>query len=182
MAPLTVTEEAVVVAAIDFLTICCAGRAPMPFDAPAAGARANDAATIAATATAEAVLGVITPGIYLPGAGHTGSPTRGACDWAVLRHAEHPGRILPQELRPDLVLERNARELALDPLQRQAHREVAGVDHLVRSPGVGVVDHVLGVVLRGEGGGRVVEVRPLQHQLDRQVGPRLAPVAGHKDE
>src|SRR5439155_3742573 len=37
-----------------------------------------------------------------------------------------------------------------------------------------------GVVPRRERGGGVVEVRPLQQQLHREVGPRLTAVTGHE--
>ena len=69
-------------------------------------------------------------------------------------------------------------QLAEDAVEAEAHREVAGVHDLVGAAGVGVVDDGLRVVLRRERAGRVVEVRPLEHQLHGQVGPRLAAVAG----
>src|SRR5262245_8897672 len=96
--------------------------------------------------------------------------------------AEHAKGVLPQELRPDVVAERDLRQLTEDALEREPHREVARVHHLVRAPRVRVVDDRLRVVLRCEGARRVVEVRPLEQQLDGQVGPGLAAVAHHEPE
>ena len=87
-----------------------------------------------------------------------------------------------QELRPDLVLEADVRHLGHDPLEREAHREVAGVDDLVGAARVGVVDDRLRVVLRRERARRVVQARPLEHELHREVLPRLAAVPGDEDE
>ena len=76
-------------------------------------------------------------------------------------------------LRPDVG------QLGEDALERQPHREVAGVHDLVGAAGVGVVDDRLRVVLRRERRGGVVEVRPLEHQLHGQLVPRLGAVAHH---
>ena len=65
-----------------------------------------------------------------------------------------------------------------DAVEREPHRVVARVHHLVGAARVREVDDRLRVVARRERGGRVVEVRPLQQQLGREVGPRLAAVAG----
>ena len=73
--------------------------------------------------------------------------------------------VVPQELRPHLVLEIEAGvEFAEDTLEREP-RVVAGEHHLVRTTGVGEVDRLFGVVLRREGAGAVVQVRPLQPNL-----------------
>src|SRR5918995_6487999 len=54
--------------------------------------------------------------------------------------AQHLGRVVAQELGPDLVLEPHVGQLGHDALEGEPHREVAGVDELVGAPGVGVVD------------------------------------------
>src|SRR4029079_11395238 len=65
--------------------------------------------------------------------------------------------VLPQELRPDVVAERDVRQLREDPIERQPCRPVPGVQHLVRATAVRELEDLLVVVLRREGGGRVVE-------------------------
>src|SRR5438067_1739274 len=73
---------------------------------------------------------------------------------------EDPDGVRSKELRPDVVTEGHLWQLAEDAVERQAHREVTGVQHLVGAAGVGVVDDGPRVVLRGERTGGVVEVRP----------------------
>src|SRR5439155_10785258 len=69
-----------------------------------------------------------------------------------------------------------------DALELEPPRVVAAVDDLVGAPGVRVVDDRIRVVLRRERGGRVVEVRPLQQELDGEVDPRLATMAEHEPQ
>jgi hypothetical protein len=78
--------------------------------------------------------------------------------------------------------ERHVRHLGHDPLERQAHREVPGVHDLVGATAVGEVDDRRRVVAGGERARGVVEVRPLQHELHGQLGPRFAPVPGDEHE
>src|ERR1700740_1616014 len=96
--------------------------------------------------------------------------------------AEDASSVAVQELRPHAVFERYFRQLTEYSLQRQAHREVAGVDHLVRAAGVCVIDDGLRVVLRSERRCRIVEVGPLEHQLHRQLLPRLATMASDEHQ
>ena len=88
--------------------------------------------------------------------------------------------VVAEELGPDVVAQRDVGELGEDALQSECHRVVPGVHDLVGTPGVGVVDDRLRVVLRGEGARHVVEAGPLEHQLDGQFLPGLGPVS-HDD-
>src|SRR2546423_10184127 len=99
--------------------------------------------------------------------------------WPSRGESEDALRVLAEELRPYVLAEPDSGELGEDRLERQTHREVARVDDLVGAARVRVVDDVAGVVLRCERARRVVEVGPLQEELDRQRGPRLAALAGH---
>ena len=81
-----------------------------------------------------------------------------------------------------MVAERDVGHLLEDAVERQAHRVVARVHHLVGAARVRELDDGLRVVARRERGGGVVEVRPLQQQLHREVGPRFATVAGDELE
>src|SRR5882724_6061545 len=56
---------------------------------------------------------------------------------------EHAHGVLAQELRPYVIAERHRRHLREDALERQTHREVTGVHHLVGTTRVRVVDDVL---------------------------------------
>ena len=96
------------------------------------------------------------------------------------REPEDALRVLAEELRPHVVAERHVGHLGEDALVGEAGREVAGEHDLVGAAGVRELDDVLGVVLRRERRGRVVEVRPLQEQLDREFGPRLTAVPRHE--
>src|SRR6202047_4459248 len=96
--------------------------------------------------------------------------------------AEDAGSIAVQEPRPYIIFEIYVRQLTENPLQRQAHREVAGVEHLVGSASVCVIDDGLRVVLRSEGRRRVVEVGPFDHQLHCQPLPRLAAMASDEHQ
>ena len=95
---------------------------------------------------------------------------------------QYAARVLGEELRPHLVFERHVRQVGEDALQAQSHREVAGVDDLVRTPRVGVVDDLLRVVPGRERRGRVVQVGPLEHELHGQLLPRLAAMPGNEDQ
>src|SRR4051794_846600 len=55
-------------------------------------------------------------------------------------HAEDAFSVGAQELRPHVVAEADGWELGEDSVEREARRVVAGVDDLVRAPGVGEVD------------------------------------------
>src|SRR5262245_50098019 len=113
-----------------------------------------------------------------PTAVSTTPPAFAASYASVMVDPEQLERVVAQELAPHVVAERYVGELGEDALQRQPGGVVARVHDLVGAAGVGEVDDVFGVVLRGERGGRVVEVRPLQEELDGQRRPRLAAVAG----
>ena len=58
-----------------------------------------------------------------------------------------------EELRPNVVVEWHITHFGHDALERQTHREIAGIDDLVGSTGVGVVDDARVVMLRSEGRG-----------------------------
>src|SRR5688572_10935267 len=70
------------------------------------------------------------------------------CDWNDVTayvpwlQLEDPLGVGAEELGPHLILERHVAHLGHDPLEREAHREVAAVDDLVGAAGVGVVDEV----------------------------------------
>src|SRR4249919_2929358 len=83
-------------------------------------------------------------------------------------------RVLAEELGPHVIAEWHARKLAEDPIQREAHGEVARVHHLVGPARVGVVDDVGRIELRREGRGGIVQVRPLEHEFHREVCPWFA--------
>ena len=78
-----------------------------------------------------------------------------------------------------MLLQGQVVHLREDALVRQAG-EVAGVEELVRAPLVRELEHVARVVLGRPGRRRVVQVGPLEQQLDAQVGPRIAAVT-HDD-
>src|SRR5262249_19784128 len=94
----------------------------------------------------------------------------------------HAAGILAEELRQHVRLDRHVRHVGHTALEREPHREVAGIDDIVRATRVGVVDDRLGVVLRCECTRAVVQVRPLEHQLDGQVLPWLTSVSRDEDE
>src|ERR1700683_2883125 len=96
--------------------------------------------------------------------------------------AEKPQRVLAEELRPDVVAQRDGGELLEQRLVREPHREVAGEADLGRAAGVRLVDDGPRVVARRERARRVVQAGPLQHQLHRQLRPRLGTVAHHHDQ
>ena len=92
---------------------------------------------------------------------------------------EHADGVVAQELRPHVVAERHVRHLGEDALEAQAHRVVARVHDLVGAARVGVLDDRLGVVLGRERARHVVQVRPLEHELHRELFPRLGAVTHH---
>src|SRR5262245_40354631 len=94
-----------------------------------------------------------------------------------LAELQRPDGVLPEELRPHVLPERHVLELPEDAFERQSERVVAGVDDLVRATRIRELDDLLRVELGRERAGAVVQIRPLQQQLDRQVRPRLAAVA-----
>src|SRR6516225_9015397 len=89
---------------------------------------------------------------------------------------QDPARVLREELRPHLILERHVRHVGEDALQAQPHGEVTGIEDLVRAARVGVVDDLPRVVPGRERRGRVVEIRPFEHELHGQLLPRLTAV------
>src|SRR5271163_2176425 len=70
-----------------------------------------------------------------------------------LRKAEHSQSVRSEEFRPYLVLESDVGHLGHDPFQGKTHREIPGIDDLVGTTTVCVVDDVFRVVLGSEGAG-----------------------------
>src|SRR5262245_12146781 len=88
----------------------------------------------------------------------SGSVCEIACQNSIaagLGELQHAARVLAQELRPDLVLQRDLLHLGHDALEGEPHREVARVEDLVGAARVRVVEDRLRVVLGGERAGAV---------------------------
>jgi hypothetical protein len=94
---------------------------------------------------------------------------------------QHLAGVVAQKSRPHLVFERHGLHVGHDPLKREAHREIACIDDLGSAARVRITNDGFRLMLGREGGGRIVEIGPFQHQLDGEVFPRLAAVTGYED-